>query len=95
MALPCRNASHGPAFHLWPAAPANLTILPCEQFCQWCAEPGTSKKANNLRAHAARHLAEYSEFSIAKSTVGHPAIAIRREDSATVSATASARSTLG
>ena len=26
MALPC-NTAHGPAFHPWPAAPANLTIL--------------------------------------------------------------------
>jgi hypothetical protein len=91
MALPCRNATHRPAFHPWPTAPANLTILPCEQFCQWCAEPGTAKKANNLRAHAAPHLVEHPEFSIVKSTVGRPTIAIRHEDSATASA--SARST--
>jgi len=90
MALPCCNIAHGPAFHPWPAAPANLTILPCEQFCQWCTEPGTAKKANNLRAHAARHLAEYPEFSVAKSAVGRPAIAIQCRDSAATSA----RSTL-
>ena len=90
MALPCRNTAHGPAFHPWPAAPANLTILSCEQFCQWCTEPGTAKKANNLRAHAARHLAEYPEFSVAKSAVGQPAIAIQNRDSAATSA----RSTL-
>jgi hypothetical protein len=44
MALPCRNAAHGPAFHPWPTAPESPTILPCEQFCHWCAEPELRKK---------------------------------------------------
>jgi len=39
------------------------------------------KKANNLRAYVPWHLAEYPEFSVAKSAVGRPAIAIRRGDS--------------
>jgi hypothetical protein len=39
------------------------------------------RKANSLRAHAARRLAEYPEFSAAKSTVRRPAIAMRHKDS--------------
>ncbi|RDW79448.1 hypothetical protein BP6252_04086 [Coleophoma cylindrospora] len=68
MSLACRVPVHVP--HIWPSLPLaqDFMILPCEQFCQWCALTAKDLKrwetATGLRKHAKCHIEKSSPFNI-------------------------------